>query len=212
MTLEEQKELARYQEKMKFYWEALPSKFLIAIIIIIIGLTANYLIEKYKSNNVKNQFLLESRLTALIEIRQKYDLVTDIMHKYAEPPKDTNRSDFVEVYEHRIVSYGTAVNKWSMLFSNATGKDFAYHFYIHLAVIDDSVEKNENTKAFLSWMIEHFDGFTKEALWENTGYTPDGTEMDLDFQELSSIELQTLDIGSFFRESQTRWEIATKQK
>ena len=68
MNLDEEKEKARFVYRLELR-KIIVDKMLFGVILVIFGMITNILIENYRSDLTKDQFLLEERLNAIKNIK-----------------------------------------------------------------------------------------------------------------------------------------------
>lgn len=93
-------------------------KFLIAIVLVIAAVAGNFLIEKYKQESTRAQFLLEKKLASIYELRRSYSDITSIYYDISEKSCQSKRIDLKKVasLKNNINSAVRIVNRESVLF------------------------------------------------------------------------------------------------
>lgn len=77
--------------------------------------------ERFKNSLNRNRFLLESRLTALREIRKKYSVLS-ADYFYLARAKEGEKEGRRNQYKNDLDLFMSSVNEWTMLFSEQFNK------------------------------------------------------------------------------------------
>lgn len=167
MTLDEEKLKVMYEHRLQV-WRIVIEKGLLGILLGLAVLAANMLIEDFKSDLSRQRFMLESRLTALQDLRESYSLLSNHLWHLAREDKATSEKRLLPAYGKDVDKFIQLANKWSPLFSASFNKAIEQHVYTHTAVSQGNVKVTREHWHFLSDVFDDFDHVTRAALWEET--------------------------------------------
>jgi len=173
-------------------------KILLGLIIGVVVFFASMYMENFKNTLNKDRFLLESRLTALKEIRDKYsELSSD--YYYLSKAKEDEKEQIRIAYKGRLDVFMATLNKWSILFSDKFARQVEFHYWSHQAPAHDKYNLKPEHTEYGSYMFDDFDNLTRIALWEETlGESPKGYGL-ITFEDKE-------DIGDFFETNYKSWK------
>ncbi|MDH5647477.1 MAG: hypothetical protein OEZ01_15815 [Candidatus Heimdallarchaeota archaeon] len=93
-------------------------KGLLTIVVGIVGLIANLLLTNYKYTLDNNQYALQIKLKASIEILMAYSAVHSSLFKFSNSSKFTLPVNYYTHPQPEIINFAHKSNKWSVLFTH----------------------------------------------------------------------------------------------
>lgn len=208
MTLDEEKEKSTYSHKLEIrrIW---LDKFLLAVLIGLAGLIGNFIFEGYKSDLAKTQFLLETRLEALKDIRVSFSKL--VPHAYAE----TVRSGSAQpgAYQQDVQEFMHTINRWGFLFSDEFTQELSHYAWLHEAIAGPNIQLGMEHWGFLMDTAQAFDASTRTALNVEVLGTPPQAKVDHFRLRLWRAE-DVLAKGTteLFRDNLSKWQQEKKTK
>jgi len=206
MTLDEEKALEAYKHRKEVCRLVIDKVILTAIIgLFIFG--SKWLLEDYKSDLTKQQFLLESRLDAIRDLRQIYAVLHDDLYSIAYGPKE-NRGQLIGDYQGHIRDFLAIGNKWGALFPDEFDRSLNYHLQIHIAVAQDMVEFTPNQWAFAIDVSRNFDAITRNALWKALDETSPIPKDVFPLEQWTHEKLQKQGPANYYNSNLQKWQAA----
>lgn len=164
MTLEEEKEKIYFSHKLQKKRNYID-KFIIGVLIIILGVFAERLVEAYKSNLEKERFIIKERISAIKLLRESHSklaafMLDDIFKDKAET------KEYKRLYINELNGFMHIINGNNVLFSKSIDVQLNRVYWIHESVAYRDVDLKETHREFVHFVIENFDDITRQALWE----------------------------------------------
>ena|GEM_PF-3081079 len=212
MTLEEEKEKSTHSHRLEIrrIW---LDRFLLAILIGLAGLIGNFIFEGYKSDLAKTQFLLESRLEALKDIRVSFSKL--IPHAYAELTRRGSAQSRAndQAYRQDVNEFMHTINRWGFLFTDAFTHELTHHAWLHQAIAGPDIELAIEHWGFLMDTVQAFDASTRRALNVEVLGTPPETKVDRFRLRLwRSEDVLVKGAAEVFRDNFSKWQQERKTK
>jgi hypothetical protein len=142
-------------------------KGLIALLILLAGFVTSIVLENYKSDLVKSQFLLDKRLEALKDMRISFSKLTQYAHEMIvanSPEKADAYKKSAEAYRKEFDSMIHNGNEWGFLFSENFMREVNGYLWIHEAAANGSIKLAAEYQNFLDTITGSFDTATRSAL------------------------------------------------
>jgi len=166
MDINLEKEKAKYIHKLELR-RLIIDKILFGVIIVLIGLAANFILEQYRSKLTKQRFILEKRLEAINSIKEAYEDMHNLWDVFTltcnkvPPALPVN---YKEQYEEKINNFLLQSNRWNLLFSKEFGDKLGYYVWIHTAANYMDIknfcrlkeEVRNKHRAFIVYLHEQF--------------------------------------------------------
>jgi hypothetical protein len=184
-------------------------KCLLAVLIGFAGFLGNWIFEDYKSDLAKTQFLLETRLEALKQIRDAYGVL--VHHSFAKTV-DVKSADAAS-YGKDVRTFMQAINKWGFLFSDQFTRELAHYAWIHQALAEPAVTLEKRNWGFVMAISQAFDASTRTAVNVEvlgTEENDDGPRFRLRMWEPEEVEKKG--VSALFLDNLKTWEEARKRK
>lgn len=149
MGFSSEKEKVKFEHKLKIR-RIILDKTLWGIVFIILGITANIVLEKYKADLTSERFFLEKKYdSALIMQKAMANLINQfqvytLMNKKTDLPKD-----YLKKYSDSLLDFVETQNKSYLLFSEDYGKSSQYFILIFNQIILKDVSKWKAYREFL---------------------------------------------------------------
>ena len=125
------------------------------------------MLEEHRSSLIRNRFLLECRLDALKDIREKYSKLTTNYYLLTSDKTD-KRPEILKEYFVNLRNFHASSNSCAFLFPEKVDTRIQYHFWIHQAVAQEEVILTHEHRPFGYFIFTDFDDLTNRALWEPT--------------------------------------------
>ncbi|WP_432695861.1 hypothetical protein ACQUQP_15140 [Marinobacterium sp. YM272] len=206
MTFEEEKKKALLEHRLSLK-RIFIEKSLIATVLLIAALAGNFLVEKYKSDNTKYQFLLERKLLAASEIRQKYTDITSIYYRVSESScygENISSSELSSLKE-KIQIAVEHVNKNSILlgsdYQNNTGKLFNL-------LIGISAEPQKDLCKYRHFVSDLSDIFSFE-LRKEIGFN-EANKINFRPIPINPAEIDRIGVTGYLEKNYTHWKVSKK--
>jgi len=190
----------REKIRLNFWYGVLKTtidKILIGAIVGLVIFFGYQLLEKYKSNLIRARFLLECRLDALKDLRNKYSKLTTNYY-FMTYASDSDRSAMINEYVSNLKNFHASANGSCLLSSEKFEERIQYHFWLHQAVAEDQVKVNQDHLDFGHFIFDDFDELTREALWEQTLGQAQPKKSIYQFVKIENV-------GDFFRTNYDNW-------
>ena len=163
MNLEEEKLLVDHKHKKDLY-RMFIEKGIIVLIVVIVGFYCNSIIEQYKSDQITKHFILESRLSAIKELRNQFGTLQIYMHQLMFVVSPEDRNELLLNYQKSLYEFNKIVNKSETLFPEELSLQLSYHYIIQQAIIG-GVPFNLNHWGFATDLFQNFDTLMRKILW-----------------------------------------------
>ena len=111
---------------------------------IAIGLIANVFIKNYQANLTEQQFFLEKKLAAIINLSEAYDKMFVASLNFTDPNPNKALSDVnSEQYEKTIDNFNNAYGRWSILLSHKFFEESKCQMWIYLGINHEDDDKRK---------------------------------------------------------------------
>lgn len=161
----------------------LIEKLMLAIIIVLAAFSGNFILESYKSNLAQGQFLLETRLKAIEEIKSSYDKLVDLNGNYFHRGITTTKNK--EDYYYSIKSFAKLIDKKGVVFDKNHKKRFRNHVWLHTSVLEmhdlprqNQEETTQKYALFFQEAFGEFDDLSRELVWQKVKSKSDLFEIE----------------------------------
>jgi hypothetical protein len=211
MSVREEKAKLDYSHRLEMR-RMLIDKLLIGALIVLTGLIANMVVEGYKSEMTKSQFLLDKRLTALKEMRVVYSRLTKHANDLIYSTKPDARPEFLKEYSKDVVAFIDIGNAWGFLFSERFNNDVNRYLWIHEAAASAQITITKEHEEFVDAISAAFDLSTKTALTVEVFGSPEPPQAGyFHVNEWAPDRIHKDGLDKFFLENFAKWK-AEKQR
>lgn len=162
--------MKREKIRLNFWYELIKTavdKLLIGAIVGLAVFIGYHMLEDYKSNLVRERFLLDCRLDALRDLREKYSKLTTSFY-FLTYSKGAGRGAKINEYLSNLKNFHSSSNRSCLLFSENFDERIQAHFTFHQAIAEDQVKVSKEHLPYAHFIFNDFDELSKEALWEQT--------------------------------------------
>jgi hypothetical protein len=205
MSLKDEKVKLDYshQLEIKRIW---LDKLLIGVLIVLAGFTANIVLENYKSELIKSQFLLDKRLEALKDIRMIFSRLTQHAHDVMVAKPESVDAQ-LKAYQDDINNFVHNGNEWGFLFSDNFNQEVNQYMWIHEAVARGKIKLTGNYQGFLDDVSAAFDTATKTALAVEVFGNPQPAHAAyFHVKTWTPDQVHKLGLDKFFLENFSKWK------
>lgn len=202
MSLSDEKQKLDYGHRLekKRIW---LDKALIAGLILLAGFMANYVLEGYKSDLAKTQFLLDKRLEAIKDLRVSFSKLSQYAYDEASNAANADHA----AYAKEVDAFINIGNKWGFLFSEAFETELNQYLWLHHAASSRKIELTTEHYKFLMDIDDAFDAATKNAVTvEVLGNPRPAGSAHFRVQNWTSKEVNTKGAVPFFLENFEKWK------
>jgi hypothetical protein len=202
VSLSDEKQKLDYGHKLekKRIW---LDKALIASLILLAGFVANYVLEGYKSDLAKTQFLLDRRLEAIKDLRVSFSKLNQ--YAYDETYKAPNADH--AAYAKEVDAFIHIGNKWGFLFSEAFENELNQYLWLHHAASSGKIKLTTEHYNFMQDINDAFDTATKNAVTvEVLGNPRPASSTHFHVQKWTAKEVGTKGAVPFFLENFDKWK------
>lgn len=180
-------------------------KVLLGLIVGAVAFLGTMYLEHFKSSLTQGRFLLESRVSALNELRNEYSILSSD-YFYLAKADDNSREDLRKQYKTHLDAFMATINKWSILFSEEFGDEIEYHYWFHQAPAHGNIALSKEHMDYGSEIFDDFDYLTRTALWEEAIGTGEKVT------EYSGFNFEDKeDLKEFFEHNYSKWKTEKSQ-
>jgi len=179
-------------------------KGLLVLVFGILALLSKCVLEDYKSDLIRQQFIIESRIKAIEQINEEYSTLQNDLHWLVAGDKD-DRENIIGRYQADMHKFLKVVNKSIPLFSEKFDQLMTRHFWIHQAIAEGA-EFDSSHWLFAIDVFKDFDRATRDALWEEALDTPFQTQPN-QFQLLDLPQgAAAMDVHEYYQLNLEMWK------
>ena len=140
--------------------------------------------ELLRDTRSQSQYLLQSRLAAIIDLREAYskmnrDLYLLTFELPPGPDHDEARRTTIIAYRTDLAAFVDVFNKWGALFSNKLDLSLQYHTALHQALAFNQIPYSADYYGFMMGLYASFDELTRTSLREEVFGEPANPESDM---------------------------------
>lgn len=167
-------------------------------------------LEDYKSDLIKREFLLKSRMEGIKEVSSAYSQLVNYL--FGLPVNDEeDKNKYCNAYKRSLSSFMDICNKWNALFSEDFERDLQCHYYIHEAIAFEKVLLGNEHFDFISATTQQFDRIIAKALIEETlGEKQKKIEEEWDFDKTNKKNIRSMKSEEFFVSNFKKWKNRNK--
>jgi hypothetical protein len=180
-------------------------KLLIALVLAFTGLITNYIIENIKSQNIKQQFVLEKKLEAIHQIKTSYDAMYSIYNNYTitlyqKMVNDNNKIN--SDYNNKIDDYMKTISNNNILVSETMREFIDNVLWLHTACFYLGITNTSKYRAFMNDVDTEYGIIIKKEL----GVIDKDYKDIFQFKKIPFKEVDKKDATYFLYENYSKWE------
>lgn len=208
MIPENEKSKIDYQYQLEIR-KIFYDKVVLGALITIFALLSTLYIEKYKSDQTEQQFLLEKKLEALKSIGKSYNEMMVAFYNLSDPQKQILIPN--ENYEAKIDDFNNAIGEWDSILSENFIEQSKFHLYIYLGLNylknDDGefIKDKQKYKKYREFVSEHllpsFTKMQKNELYNKSHANPSGFNL----KKVSYREIELIGANEYAKQQLTAW-------
>ncbi|MCP4269078.1 MAG: hypothetical protein GY777_26475 [Candidatus Brocadiaceae bacterium] len=209
MDLNDEKEKAKFIYKLELR-KLLIDKMLFGAIIVLIGVSANIVLERYRSGLTQERYLIEKKFKAIHNIKASYEELFELFDSYTvDPDKYELPNDHRKKYNQKYDAFVIEANKWNIVLPQEFEDKLNYLTWIHGGIDYKGVEvfrsmdwdaRNKH-RAFMSEVRKYFYNLCKETL----GLENKMNEQVFILEEMSFSEASNIGAEAYYDKNYNNW-------
>lgn len=173
-----EKEKAKLEHKFKIR-QIILDKALWAVVVIILGITANVVFEKYKADLTSDRFFLEKKYDAALAIQEAFSNLHIQFEKFTVIDKrSVLPEDYLEIYADSLYDFVKISNKSGLWFSENFRESTQYFIFVFSGFNQKDVSKCRKYREFAS----DVGGWFMDTLLTEFGFKSTYREGDYQFK------------------------------
>jgi hypothetical protein len=173
-------EKAEFEHKLKVR-QIILDKMLWGVVVIILGITANIVLERYKANLTNEKFFIEKKFDAVLNIQ---DAFSELLGKFERFTLTDERfglpKDYSQIYADSLSNFVIKLNKSHLLLSEDFKQCAQYFIFIFSGFNQKDISKCRNYREF----AYDVSGWFNEALLRELGFKSTFEKGDYQFKGL----------------------------
>jgi hypothetical protein len=149
MGFSSEKEKIEFEHKLKIR-RIILDKLLLGVVFIILGITTNTVLEKYKGNLTSGRFFLEKKYDCALLMQEAMAI---FLKQYEEFTADYKKADlsknYLKPFINALNDFSTTINKSYLLFSEDFGRSTQYLMLVFNGIAHKDVSKLVNYRAYV---------------------------------------------------------------
>jgi hypothetical protein len=198
--IDAEKEKARYVYRLEVR-KLIIDKLFLGLILFALAFAANMAIERYRSENTREGFLLQKRLEAVSAVRAAYSEMFDNFDSFTLTREGSRPRGYHDLYKKSINDFALMQSRWSTLLSSDFNAQLDFHLWIHQAFLDRDVAKSAEYRDFMYDLYQHFGFICRRELGVRTG----AREQVFTFEEWSHAEADRKGSEEFLAANVSKW-------
>lgn len=204
MDFELEKQKASYIHKLEIR-KLILDKLLFGFIIVALGFVANFFVEHYRSQSIKDRFVLEKRLEAVQNIGQAYMKMHNDLDSTSLQGSITN--DDRSRLESNKQNYINVWTEWSIILSKKYRSELDYITWIYIALQSYELQTMRTYRKYLFDLYYKFNAMCREEL----GFLKEPEMATFKFVEWPASKADYFGADEFFRVNYEEW-LRSKKK
>jgi hypothetical protein len=140
MKIEDEKNLALLKHKLEFR-RIIFEKVLLGAIVVLLGLSANIVVENYRAKLTQQKFYIEKKFEALTKINESYNKMTLELFNMTNP-QITNKFLFSKEFNKISDEFNKVFGCWSVILSEKFTNQTIYHYWIYVGINNERSASN----------------------------------------------------------------------
>ena len=205
MILLREKQLEYFKHQLlvkRIIWEKLGFSLILLFFGTLGGFLGKKALENHRGELLKEQFLLENRMTSLINIRSEYSKVILLLGKCVRDlQNDTLPKDYYESYGKMLGNLAFKINTEGFLLSHECTRKMQTHISILVGLRKHGIHQAKKYIGFLMDVSSDFDSILKNEFWQ----TKNDSIYEFKFSNKTREEVIKMGEEVFFDEEYERW-------
>lgn len=198
MDIQLEKEKASYIHKLEIR-KLIIDKLFFGFIILVIGFTANFLLEHYRSRSTRERFVLEKRLEAVQKVSQAYMNMHNAFDSITLKTSMTDEDK--KLLDGATQKYIDLWTEWSVILSKKYRRELDYITWIYIGLKSHDLQTMQGYRKYLIDLYYKFNAMCQEEL----GLLEEAEFATLQFEEWPAHKADALGAQAFLKANYEKW-------